>query len=150
MPNTSKHGKIILHLPIFLVLKNHSESNLQPFVFHDAIIGTTQKWMGPLWLNIKNCTTLLALKTELASGTPIVICSSNTKVDVAAKFGSCAWTIYAMQYLWQGEGSIPCTLDNNYSSQSKAFRILMALQFLALYQQSFNPVYLQTKSPCLY
>jgi len=99
-------ARSFLHLPIFLVLKKHSESNLQPLFFMLQLLTPPQKWMGALWLNVKNCATLLALKTELASGTPIVICSSNATVD-AAKLGSCAWTIYAKQYLWQGEVHAP-------------------------------------------
>jgi len=64
----------------------------------------------------------------------------------AAKRSCFAWTIYSMQEVWKGSGTVPGPYKDTHSTRSEAFGILTMLQFLLQYLSRF-PLVLTTAHP---
>jgi len=103
-----------------------------------------EEWATPLWHRIRPKAQIDALLTTIQNQQPLII-SSDASVD-AAKHSCCAWSIYGVTTLWQGEGIIPGNCDDTYSGRSEAFGILTALLFLLHYMQQFPLTQSQTQT----
>jgi len=138
---------IIVLLPIYNSTRLHLQSPTVSEDLLERLSTPPEEWTTPLWHRIRPTAAIDALLTVIQKQQPLII-SSDASVD-AAKHSCCAWTIYGVTTLWQGEGIIPGNCDDTYSGRSEAFGILTALLFLLHYMQQFPLTQSTTQAPLI-
>jgi len=109
---------------------------------------TPTQWDNKLWSNIKVQTCLPDLYQQITSGQLITI-HSNAAMNPNHD-SSFAWLIVTDIPIWQGEGAVPGPVKDAHTGRSKAYGLLMALQFLAHYLQHFLMTYHLTRTMVAY
>jgi len=117
-----QHKLIQISFPIMDYMKTAPPTNHTPrHYLLTSLITPDQTWSMHLWEAIHPLQLLNMLQLDLARGIPFLIVSD------------AAMTIHSTHTLWQGEGAIPGPEEDAHSTQSEAFGILTALQFLCQY-----------------
>jgi len=109
-----------------------SQPNNQPLpkiMLLQRLMQPLTTWASQLWATISNQAPIGQLKLTINNCSTIFLILSDASVSPQGH-GSCAWTIWSKQQLWQGIGYVPALAIDMYSGLAEAYGVYAALSFL--------------------